>query len=437
MQSNRKYNPVRGEPDPDPFDDPVLHPAAGDEAVTGTRVGGLAASPLFVVTASLFVLLMGSNLPTPLYLVYEARFGFSSEVLTLIFAVYAIMLIPSILLFGQLSDGLGRKPVILGGLVVAAAGLTLFAFARSTAWLFAARIVQGIAVGAASGTAIAALVEVEPQGDRRRAALAAVLGLTGGCAAGPLLAGALAEWAPAQGSLSYLVGLCATVLAGAGIRRIGEPGHPTGHWRVQRPYVPRDVRSRFARASLTGAASWAVGALFLSIVPSYTALLLASRNLALLGAVSALMLLCSCAAQAWALRSGLLPGLAEPSGLALLILGIGSLVFAFPFHSLTLVLCGAVLAGAGLGFGTFGAQAEINELAPENRRGEVTAAFLTCIYAGVALAAVATGLLSGAYSLSTAVSAIGALVAAVAIIGVLWHLDANRRTCGKVLCLSR
>ncbi len=397
---------------------------------------GFAVSPFIAASAALFILLMGSNLATPLYLVYEEQFGFSRGVLTLIFSVYALVLIPSALVFGRLSDAAGRKPVILGGLVTAAGGLLLFVFAQSTAWLFAARIVQGLAVGAASGTAIAALVEVEPQGDRRRAALAAALALTGGCAAGPMLAGALAQWAPAPGVLCYVVGIAATALAGAAIARIDEPRTAGGRWRFQRPFVPKDVRSRFARASLTGGASWAVGALFLSVVPSYTAQVLATRNLALLGSFPALMLLSSCVSQTWALRTNRAPGFTEPAGLLLLAAGLATLMSAFPLHSLALVLAASVTAGAGLGFGSFGSQAEINELAPEEHRGEVTAAYLTCIYAGVALSVAAVGAMSEVVSFFTAVTVAAAVIASAALIGVFWHAESNRVNCGGAFCLG-
>jgi len=77
------------------------------------------------VTAALFVMLMGSNMATPLYAVYRERYGFSAVELTLIFATYAGVLVPSLLLFGQLSDWLGRRPVIAVGLVGGAAGLTI------------------------------------------------------------------------------------------------------------------------------------------------------------------------------------------------------------------------------------------------------------------------------------------------------------------------
>src|SRR4051812_24154109 len=101
---------------------------------------------LVFVWAAWLVLMMGVNLATPFYAVYAARFGFSSFVLTAIFAAYAFVLVPALLVFGRLSDRLGRRPVMLAGLAAACVGLGLFAAAQGTAWLFGARVLQGLAV---------------------------------------------------------------------------------------------------------------------------------------------------------------------------------------------------------------------------------------------------------------------------------------------------
>jgi MFS transporter len=149
-----------------------------------------------IVWSSWLTLMTGANLATPLYAVYAERFGFSSLVLTAVFATYAFVLVPSLILFGRLSDRFGRRPVLFAGLLTASVGLGLFAAAQSVSWLFGARAVQGLAVGMISGAATAALVELDPDGDRRRAALLAGLAQAGGSALGPLFAGVLAEWAP-------------------------------------------------------------------------------------------------------------------------------------------------------------------------------------------------------------------------------------------------
>src|SRR3954469_21173556 len=171
--------------------------------------------PFVLVAAAWFAVMVSSNLATPLYAVYERRFGFSSAVLTVVFATYALVLAPSLLVFGQLSDRLGRRRVISAGLGTATAGLGLFALASGLTWLFAARAGQGLAVGMISGAASAALVELDPAPPAHRAALFAALAQAGGSAAGPILAGALAEWAPAPRVLSYALLLAVT--AGAAL----------------------------------------------------------------------------------------------------------------------------------------------------------------------------------------------------------------------------
>src|SRR5436305_7071521 len=172
----------------------VANPTSGYEReMPGRRSWALAAPG--VLWFGWLVLMAGANLATPLYAVYAARFGFSSLVLTAIFATYAFVLVPALLLFGRLSDVFGRRPVILAGLAAACAGLALFAAAQGTAWLFGARALQGLAVGMISGPATAALVEFDPRRDEQRPALLAGLAQAGGSALGPMLAGVLAEWA--------------------------------------------------------------------------------------------------------------------------------------------------------------------------------------------------------------------------------------------------
>jgi MFS family permease len=377
--------------------------------------------PLLVTGAVFFMLLAGTNLPSPLYAVYQQRFHFSSAVLTLVFATYAIVLVPSLLLFGQLSDRFGRRLVIAGGLGAAVAGLALFAAADGTGWLFAARAMQGVAVGAVSGTATAALVELEPSADRRRAALPSGLAQAGGSALGAVAAGLLAEWAPAPRVLPYLIWIGITVVSAVLVLSLPEPGRPHGEWRIQRPSVPADVRTPFVRASVSAGALWSVAALFLSIVPSYVRSLLGTHDLALVGALSALVLVASCAGQLSTLRPRLDDGRAQ-------------------LHSLAAVVAGGVLAGLGHGLGFLASQTQINELAPENSRGAVTSAYTTCIYAGVATSVVGVGLLTMRLSLFASVAVFAAAVGSVAIAAACWHLAAagavrtrsGRRTAGSV-----
>jgi predicted MFS family arabinose efflux permease len=381
------------------------------------------------VTAGLFGLLMSVNLATPLYAIYGQRFGFSSAVLALIFATYALVLIPSLLAFGQLSDRLGRCPVIIVGLGIGIVALVLFAVANGTPWLFGARATQGLAVGTISGAATAGLVELEPHADARNAALLATFAMAGGSAGGPLFGGMLEQWAPAPRVLPYVVGMVAIGALAIAVLAVPEPNRErrSGHGlRIQRPKVPQDIRGPFVRVALTAAAVWSVAALFLSVIPSYAGEIIGTKNLALLGAIAALMLVFSCVAQV-AVRRGAPPVLAQAGGLLLLALGLLGLVLASPLGTAWLLVAAAVIAGTGHGLGFLATQDDLNRIAPPEHRAEINAAFYTCIYTGVALPVIGVGVLASITSLYTGVAVFAAVTGGVALVVAAWHLAAGRQ----------
>src|SRR6478609_11696987 len=131
--------------------------------MAGVGIRVRSSTAFYVVGGSWLAAMASSNLATPLYAVYERRFGFSSAVLTLVFATYALVLAPSLLVFGQLSDRLGRRRVMAAGFATMTGALALFAVAGALPVLFAARALQGLAVGMISGAAAAALVELDPE----------------------------------------------------------------------------------------------------------------------------------------------------------------------------------------------------------------------------------------------------------------------------------
>ncbi|WP_285571087.1 MFS transporter [Actinoallomurus iriomotensis] len=228
----------------------IEEPVAG--CAVPARLGGRVR---FAAAAyALAVLVLGTGLPTPLYAVYQARFGFSDLVVSLVFAVYCGALVLALPLFGPLADAVGPRRVAVFGLVPAVGGAALLALADGVGGLYAGRALQGLA---ASGALTAGLVRAEPDGDRERASAVASIALCGGAGLGPVLAGALAQYAPAPRVLCYVVetGLLAPALSGAPTL----PGRTTRvRWRPARPRVPAAIRRPFLAAASISALAWAV-----------------------------------------------------------------------------------------------------------------------------------------------------------------------------------
>ena len=159
--------------------------------------------------------MLGTTLPTPLYVIYQAQWHFSAAMVTVIFAVYAAGVLVTLLLAGRSSDQAGRKPVLAVALGASALSTVVFILAPDVGALLAARIISGLSAGLMTGTATAALTELIPAAAGRRASLVATAANMGGLGLGPLVAGLFAQYAPHPTTLVFQVYLA--VLAAAGL----------------------------------------------------------------------------------------------------------------------------------------------------------------------------------------------------------------------------
>src|ERR1700751_671776 len=213
--------------------------------------------------------LFASVTPSPLYHAYSVLWRFSPLTLTLIYATYAFGVLTSLLLFGAVSDDVGRRPVLLGALGALMAATVLFMLADSAAWLFIARGVQGLATGAALSAASASLLDLHPRRDPAGVGLTNATAAVAGLGLGALVSSLLVEigWEPRVLPYAVLLGLLAIIFAGA--YWIPEPvQHRTGlRVRVERPKIPAVVRRPFVLAALAVLSSWSIGALFFSLGP--------------------------------------------------------------------------------------------------------------------------------------------------------------------------
>src|SRR6201992_153983 len=153
-----------------------------------------------------------SAVPTPLYVLYQARDGFGSITLTLIFAMYAGGVVLSLLLAGHLSDWAGRRRMLAVAITVNLISGVIFLTWTSVPGLLVARFVSGVSIGLLTATATAHLTELHgvarragTGGSAGRASVVSTAANLGGIGLGPLLAGLLAQYAPDSLDLLYLV----------------------------------------------------------------------------------------------------------------------------------------------------------------------------------------------------------------------------------------
>lgn len=363
---------------------------------------------------ALGVLILGTNMPSPLYSSYARLFGFSPLTITLIVSVYIVTLVPTLLVSGSIADVAGPRFVLLPAVVAAVAGAVLFACARDTAWLFVARAMQGVAVGAASGPLTAALVATEPTANRSRASLVGSLATTVGAGAGPVVAGALAQSAPWPLTLCFTIEVVLLLSMLAAVLNLPAGQRSGVRPRVRRPRIPIETRAQFAFAASVSFLSWAVAYIVLALVPSYVEAALHSTSLLLGGTSAGALLLCAAAGQVAFGTWGALRAMA--TGLVLLILGLAGLVVAGLIASIPLLLVTLAVTGVGQGLGFLGALRRVNEIAPAATHASVASAFYVVTYLGGGGPVVIVGILAMPLGLVAAVQAAAIAMAATCLV---------------------
>ncbi|MCQ8187345.1 MFS transporter [Streptomyces rugosispiralis] len=356
----------------------------------------LAAAYAFVVT------MCGTTLPTPLYSLYQREFGFSSFMVTVIFAVYAAGVIVALLLLGSVSDFIGRRPVMLAALVLSGLSAVCFLLAQGLPELFAGRTLSGLSAGLATGTATVTVIELAPERRRRGATLLATAANLGGLGLGPLLAGVLAEYAPAPLKLVFVVDLVLVAVGAAVVLALPETVRRRSRppLRPQRLRVPKEMRSTFTAAAMAGFAGFATLGLFTSVSPTFLSEVEGEHNLAVAGAVAFSVFAASIAGQALGGRLG--PGRSLPGGCAVLVAGMAAIAVSLAIASLELLVLGAVIAGTGQGLSFHAAVRVVTERSPADHRAEVTSALFVLMYLAISIPVIGVGALTVAVGLRSA-----------------------------------
>lgn len=375
---------------------------------------------LDALTFGLFAVALGTNIPTPLLLVYRRTLGLSDADLTAIFGCYAIGLIAALSVSGAASDRFGRRAVVLPFAVLS--GLVSLLFipaADSLPLLYAGRLLQGVVSGVVFSVANAWLQELSGPLRQQSAATRGAVASSLGFAIAPAMSGLLGQYGPAPTSLPYLVHVGVLVLGVAALLAVPETLHDRRPGRLMHLGLPPEARRPF----------WAVlapTALGVFTFPAIAATLLPllvvpdGVGVAYAGVIGGVAL----GASALAARLGrnAVRG-AAPLGMALGALGYGLGVLAIVAGSEPLLLPASFLLGAGAGLCLTAGLTLTARLSPPHTRGAMNSAFYAFAYAGFGTPL----LLAGLGSLVGTVPAMTAFLA-VPVALAIWLQVELRRT---------
>jgi MFS family permease len=367
-----------------------------------------------------------SAAPALTYPLYAQEWHLTTFMTTAIFAVYPVFVVFMLVVFGNVSDYIGRREAMLLGLAASLAGTLIFALAPDVDCIFIGRAFMGVGVGLSAGPSAAAMVEFSAPGRTAQAGSATAAAQAFGMIGAALVGGALIEYAPLPTRLNFAV--LAIVLAVLMVATWMLPNHtasrPTGRWRPRVPAIPNGLFATFVTATAAVTASYVLGAMTLSLGAQVARDVIASQNALVNGGTIALFAISSAIATIPA--RGAKPSRVMLVGSATAILSSGLLALAAILHSLVFYTVAQIGSGMAYSLLLLGGLSLINATAPVTHRGATLSALFLVAYLAQAVVALLLGKIATWASLSSAVDLGVATVATLALITLL--LDAVRNT---------
>jgi predicted MFS family arabinose efflux permease len=342
----------------------------------------------YLLASIILFFLAGSSAPTPLYGVYQAAWGFSPITITVVFGIYAIAVLATLLVVGGLSDYVGRRPVLLAATLLQALSMAIFATAHGVGALVVARVVQGLSTGAAAGAVGAGMLDI----DRDKGTIANAVSPMMGTATGALVSGLMVAFLPAPTVLVYLV-LGALFLAQAvGVAMMPETVTPRpGALASLRPrfHLPAHARVPMLLAVPALVAAWSLVGFYGSLGPTLVKRLLGSTSPMLGGLV--LFVMAASGALSVFLANRRSARFLTIFGTATLMLGVAVSLLAIAHGSVGILFLGTAISGAGFGGAFQGAIRSVIPLAAPHQRAGVLSVLYVVAYLAMGAPAVLAG----------------------------------------------
>ncbi|MDH4412683.1 MAG: MFS transporter [Rhizobium sp.] len=361
--------------------------------------------------AGVAVMMAGASAPSPFYPLLQLEIGFSSAVLTGIFAVYTIALLATLLFMGSLSDHLGRRPVISAGFALMSFSLLLFWQADTVFALIVARVLQGIAAGLLLSALSAAVVDFEPKERPGSASIWNSVIPLAGLAIGALAAGLLMDLTAGAKAEVFGTLTVAYAVSAACVWLIPETAaRQEGLWASLKPRVgvPALAAPAFWRSAPAVIAGWATGGLYLSLGAPLVRHVFGAEDH--LSQASVIVLLCAFGAAACYVARSYTSRQVTLYGTSALAIGTALTLVAIVWQSLPAYLVALSIAGTGFGTCFYGVMRSIVPLVRPDERGELFAALFTLSYLAFGLPTLLAGAAAGIFGLKSTVFGYGVLV---------------------------
>jgi MFS family permease len=350
--------------------------------------------PWVRVAGVMFGVAWGANQFSSLLLAYRLHAGISENTADALFGVYALGLIPALLVLGPISDARGRRTIVAAaGLLSALASVVLIAGQHTVELLYAGRFLAGVCSGAAFAAGTAQIKELsiapyDPGAGEQAGARRAAIALSAGFGLGALIAGLVAQWAPDPLVVAYVPHLI--VMAVAMSLLLGTPetiahrqAMPTLRTILR---VPSAGHVRFRRI-VAPAAPWvfAAPAISFAVLPGLVSHQTGSFEVGFAALIAGLTLALGVSIQPLARRLDAVDDVRGTlAGLAAVTAGVLLGALAGTSHSWPLVVPAAILLGCGYGLCLVSGLLEIQRLASGADLAALTAVFYALTYVGFA-----------------------------------------------------
>ncbi|MDU0202602.1 MFS transporter [Paenibacillus sp. MAH-36] len=378
----------------------------------------------------LWIILMmscGATFISSLFPVYGKYYHLSSLEITILFAVYAVILLPTLLIVGAKANSWGLKRVLRISIWISIISTLLFIVSQNVWMLYTARILEGIAYGAFTGTATAFLLKQTSSKKISTAIKFSGVIVNLGFGMGPAISGLVVQYIhiqPLRMPFWFLLVMLVISLVLLELLPKAEDSEKPAKTKISLG-IPNNIRSHFySIIGLPAFIFFMLGGIVLSLIPSFVKSVIHTSNLSIAGLLMLMLLGVGGLMQFF-------PWLQNPVtrmriGIVFLAVGPWITVFSGQKENLFLLGTGMLIQGIGAGWSFQAALRFAGQLPKPEERPRVISAFYLCAYAGFIIPPIGVGVLTQFFSLNFSLVVLNSVAALLVVYVLIYSVKFKR-----------